>query len=231
MSIQRNISAIAWDLDNTLFDRDGAFQRMIEAWVRREIGAPEDNDLIDRILALDRSGDGDRHEFCRNAVEIVGSASATAEGLWEEIQENLVNFVKPDLRVIGMIRGLSARFPMAIVSNGGSRLQAAKITKAGLGPFFEPDRQIISAQVGFAKPDSRIFKELLRRMKLPAERILFVGDHPVNDMHGASAMKMRTCWVALGRDRPSDLEADLIVERVWDLDEETIGALSKCLPA
>lgn len=64
----------------------------------------------------------------------------------------------------------------------------------GLGGLF--DHVIASAEVGSAKPDPDIFREACRRLGSPPERILHVGDSPVDDLEGARAAGMSGVLVA-----------------------------------
>jgi len=189
MNNQSNISAIAWDLDNTLFDRDAAFRRLLTAWLAGQTKLEAEGDAIRKMTAqlmlLDQSGYGDRMEVCREAAAMAGSL-VPAGDLRAEIHQRLADFVSPDRRTTDLLRTLSRRFPMAVVTNGAVTLQRAKIARAGLSPFFPADAVIISAEVGFEKPDARIFKIAEERLGVPASEVLFIGDHVENDIAGAA---------------------------------------------
>jgi len=72
---------------------------------------------------------------------------------------------------------------LAIVSDWQKGL-AYFCEELGLAPYFEAI--IVSAEVGFQKPDPRIFEAARARLQLPAEEILHVGDR-VEDVEGARA--------------------------------------------
>jgi FMN phosphatase YigB (HAD superfamily) len=69
----------------------------------------------------------------------------------------------------------------------------------------------ISAEVGFRKPHPRIFEAALQELKLKGEEVLFVGDHPVDDILGARKMGMWTARVE--REDPDPLSSFLGVWR------------------
>jgi putative hydrolase of the HAD superfamily len=71
---------------------------------------------------------------------------------------------------------------LGVVSNWSDRLEGL-IDGLGLRRHFEV--VVISAVVGSTKPDPGIFRHALRRLDVPAEQALHVGDHPVNDLAGA----------------------------------------------
>ena len=76
----------------------------------------------------------------------------------------------------------------------------------GLLPWF-PVR-VYSSDVGFMKPHRQIFETALRRLGVPPERTLIVGDNLRKDIGGGSRMGMRTIlmakngWSPRGRVRP-----------------------------
>jgi len=72
---------------------------------------------------------------------------------------------------------------LAIISDWQKGL-AYFCEELGLAPYFEAI--IVSAEVGFQKPDPRIFEAARARLQLPAQEILHVGDR-VEDVEGARA--------------------------------------------
>ncbi len=72
--------------------------------------------------------------------------------------------------------------PMAVISNFGPHLREL-LARLGLLRFF--DLVIVSAEVGVAKPDPRIFDLLVEKVGGPRQRLLYVGDHIGDDIEGA----------------------------------------------
>jgi HAD superfamily hydrolase (TIGR01549 family) len=82
---------------------------------------------------------------------------------------------------------LEAGYRLGVISNADGRMEAV-LTAAGLRPYLE--FVVDSHRVGAEKPDPRIFHEGLRRMGLPPEEALYVGDlYPV-DVVGARGVGM-----------------------------------------
>lgn len=104
--------------------------------------------------------------------------------------------VYPD--VLPVLRALRAReLRLAVVSDWqkGLRLFCDEL---GLGPFFEA--VVASAEVGFAKPDRRLFDHAARRLGLDGAEILHVGDHEL-DVEGARSAGFQA--LRLQRDVPT----------------------------
>lgn len=72
--------------------------------------------------------------------------------------------------------------PMAVVSNSDRRVQEI-LSRCNLLQYFQ--FVLTSEEVGFAKPDRRIFLEALRSAKVEPQLAAHVGDHYVNDYLGA----------------------------------------------
>jgi len=73
--------------------------------------------------------------------------------------------------------------PLAVLSNFGRHLTDT-LAHFDLLRFF--DFVVISAEVGLAKPDPRIFDLVVERSGAPRERLLYVGDHLGDDIEGAT---------------------------------------------
>ncbi len=73
-------------------------------------------------------------------------------------------------------------YRLLILSNWDSRL---RLLLVGLGIASLFDDLIISSEVGFEKPDRRIFQVAENRLALPADRFLHVGDSDYHDAEGA----------------------------------------------
>ncbi len=55
------------------------------------------------------------------------------------------------------------------------------------------DATIFSDEIGYGKPDARIFLTAAKRLGLPPSDILHVGDNIENDVRGAQSAGMKTC--------------------------------------
>lgn len=88
---------------------------------------------------------------------------------------------------------LRGRYRMALLTNGASDLQREKVTRAGLGAYFH--EILVAADIGIAKPDPRIFRALLTRLRVEPQAAVMLGDSQSRDIQGAAAIGMRTVWV------------------------------------
>ena len=92
-----------------------------------------------------------------------------------------------------LIEGLSARYRLALVTNGLARVQRPRLAASGLGTFFEA--VVISEEVNAAKPDPRIFGHALQCLAhADVSSVLMVGDSLSSDVRGGFDSGIDTCW-------------------------------------
>lgn len=79
-------------------------------------------------------------------------------------------------------------------------LWAGQLRRFALAPLFEVS--LFSSDVGFRKPDRRIFQAALDGLGVPPARSLFVGDDAEADIVGARSLGLRTAHIVRpGRER------------------------------
>ena len=102
-----------------------------------------------------------------------------------------------------VLRSMSSKVPLLLLSNGIASVQRRRIDRAGIGVYFKDI--LISAEVGLAKPDPAIFALAIEKLQCAKERILCVGDGPSSDIRGGHAAGLDTCWYApRGSEYPAD---------------------------
>ena len=85
-------------------------------------------------------------------------------------------------------------YRMGIISNASDRDDIRVLMKKGnLEPFFE--HVIVSAEVGFRKPHSEIFREGLQVFHTTPERCAMVGDTLSADIVGANQVGIASIWI------------------------------------
>jgi len=103
-----------------------------------------------------------------------------------------------------LLESLSRRgYRLAIVSNTfvpGAVLDR-HLASLDLLPFF-PQR-IYSCDIGYRKPDRRIFSHALQRVGVSADRAVFVGDLYPTDVRGAQRAGLHAVWKRPAHDQPT----------------------------
>ena len=90
----------------------------------------------------------------------------------------LANNALPVLKELGF-RG----YRLAILSNADSRFRQV-FQEMGIADLVE--EVFISSEIGYEKPDPRIFRHVEKTLGLPPHQILHIGDNPHQDAQGAA---------------------------------------------
>lgn len=111
---------------------------------------------------------------------------------------------------------LAERSRLAIVTNGIPDVQRDKLIRTGLMERF--DAVVISGELGYGKPDPRMYQETLRQLGLTAHECIMVGDNLRRDVAGAQNVGIRGVWISIGRQSPDpSVIPFLTVETLVDL--------------
>jgi len=82
---------------------------------------------------------------------------------------------------------------LGLLTNGGARLQRAKLERHGLARFFDAVR--IEGEVGVGKPHPEAFAGALAALGAAGEAALMIGDDLEADIAGALAAGLATVWI------------------------------------
>ncbi|WP_124059330.1 HAD family hydrolase [Vaginisenegalia massiliensis] len=73
-----------------------------------------------------------------------------------------------------------------ILTNGAEADQLNKYHNLELEEYIPRDRFFVSERLGISKPDRRIFQAVQSQLGYASHEILYIGDHPDNDVMGAA---------------------------------------------
>jgi putative hydrolase of the HAD superfamily len=113
---------------------------------------------------------------------------------------------------------------LALVTNGSRRTQRMKIERFGLAPIF--DAICIEGELGFGKPDPRVYELALSRLGQSPADAWMVGDHLDWDVAASQKLGIYGVWVdAQGKGIPVDslVRPDLTVRRITELHAVAAG--------
>ncbi|GMA25800.1 hypothetical protein GCM10025864_35590 [Luteimicrobium album] len=177
---------------------------------RRGRGFP---DALADILEADQDGHGSKEALARVLVDRLG---------WDDdVPAVIARFragIVDGLRLYDGVPGLldelrDAGHRVAVVTNGTSAQQRAKIARCGLEACV--DAVVVSEEEGVAKPDPGLLEIALDRLGatgIDRDQVWMVGDTAHADVAAGRAAGVRTAWVSHGRpwagaDRPDVVAA------------------------
>jgi FMN phosphatase YigB (HAD superfamily) len=102
-----------------------------------------------------------------------------------------------------MLRRLRRRYRLAVVSNFDyAPTPRGILAREGIAGLF--DAVLVSAEVGWRKPEAAIFHAALEQLGIGPDQALFVGDRLEIDVAGAQGVGMRAAWInRTGDERPA----------------------------
>ncbi len=86
---------------------------------------------------------------------------------------------------IEILNYISGKYPVSIITNGFKESQDIKLTNSGLKDYFS--HIFISEEIGFNKPDARIFEHALITTATDFNEAIMIGDTYETDIIGAKA--------------------------------------------
>jgi HAD superfamily hydrolase (TIGR01662 family) len=240
------VRAILFDFGHTIVDFGRTEEALHAAYeqIRGRIEAvaymqvPELLDLIERVAGgVDRLVEESYRERRMEELDIGDlfrdALSGIGFDLPEDVLEHIVALdhsaysnsitVEPDMLAV-LERLRDAGYRMGLVSNVTLRadLMRADLEHLGLEPFL--DASVFSSEVGFRKPDARIFEEALRRVSANPAETAFVGDRLIDDVSGARAIGMRAVQtLQFRREEHEHVHADAAVEHLRELPDVLAG--------
>lgn len=197
-----NYEWVLFDADGTLFDYDKAEDYAVRATfeqlgiaftpdylvVYRRINSKIWEDFEKGLISSERLRTV-RFELLFEAVGI----SADVEVFSKRYLSNLGDATFLIDGAEEVVRTLSGRVGLALITNGLKEVQRSRLSQSVLARYFS--KVVISDEVGVAKPDAGIFDVAFARMNHPMkDDVLIVGDGLTSDIKGGSDYGIDTCW-------------------------------------
>lgn len=134
---------------------------------------------------------------------------------------NTKHILFPETR--GTLDKLKSLFKLGLITNGAPDLQWKKIDGGDLRKYF--NYITISGEHGYAKPDQKLFEDVLKGLKSEKSRTIMVGDSIIKDIKGARDFGLKTIWINRNKNESAGITPDY---EITDLSE--IPVLLKIWP-
>jgi putative hydrolase of the HAD superfamily len=194
-----SIKAIIFDLDNTILDRTSTFKQFTVSFLNNYFSHMEDHQGIhERMIELDQDGYKDKNVLFHELLEeLPWNVKPEHDELLQFYRNEYVKSAVLMEQALEVIRYLRKKYKTALITNGRNEIQYGKIDRMDIRDEF--DFIIVSEEAGCKKPDSRIFEAAINNLQLQPKQCIYVGDHPVNDIEGASKAGMDTVWIKVNQ--------------------------------
>lgn len=192
------IKAVVFDLDHTLFDRYATINKLVPQ-LRKHFDL---NDGITDEFFIQELSYADKHFVHKGwrgiynylvekgIFKTVPSFSEYTEIVLRHFKHlaEKYEFAVPTLEKIR-----SMGYKIGLITNGNATLQYKKLEMLELTDEF--DEIIVSGDTPYEKPDKRIFFMMAEKMGIEPHEMMYVGDHPLNDIEGSRNAGCVSVWV------------------------------------
>lgn len=221
--------AILFDLDDTILDTSLSATRVWRLTAKAfedEIGQPAEvfDPILDRArvwywadpkrnlagrLDVQKSRiEVTHHGLLELGIDDYGLATRFAD----HYSEHRVTSMRPFPGAIETLEHfVKAGVPLALITNGDAKGQRAKVAHFDLTQYFQA--VLIEGELGYGKPDPRVFHQALQACDAPAEDAWCVGDNLAWEVAAPQKLGMQGIWNDWeGKTLPEDSE--IIPDRV-----------------
>ncbi|MGG0648890.1 HAD-IA family hydrolase [Bacillus mycoides] len=187
-----------FDLDDTLLDRDKAVDNLFLLVLEKcyeDVSDTVKNNMLQKFKEYDKReyGISDKTIVLESLFDEFAPKYRLPRNYIQDFwNESLPKCFSIDQNTILFLNHIKRHFKVGIITNGSTQRQKAKIMDTGLNEYF--DTIIISEEVGFSKPDKRIFELALNKLNVQSEDVLFVGDDLEKDIAGCQNANIKGIW-------------------------------------
>ncbi|HKW46814.1 MAG TPA: HAD family hydrolase [Gemmatimonadaceae bacterium] len=225
------------DLDDTILDDTGS---VVSSWMdacEAHRSAMETLDPAEVFDAIDKIrdwywSDPERHrlgrldlaaarcEVVRLALAGIGvDAPELAQKIGETYHTLRTEGLQPFDDAVDTVKWLREKgHRLALLTNGAGPAQRAKLDRFGLANLF--DAILIEGEVGFGKPDPRIYVRALNELGVTPDQAWMVGDNLEWDVAGPQRHGIAGIWIDLrgtGVPAGQHVRPDRVIRRLSDL--------------
>ena len=185
------MKAIIFDVDNTLIDLRPEYVSSVEE-VLKEMNYDLPYDTIKNIYKF--TDEHEKHFSKINKVELLEYINSNCntnlpiefiDRLEIKQGENVYN----DPELIKVIKYLSTKYDLYVVSNYFTKTQSIRLDNMGVLKYF---KKIYGADINYYKPDKRVFDVILKEYK--KEDCISIGDSLENDVKLPISLGMKAMW-------------------------------------
>jgi putative hydrolase of the HAD superfamily len=116
---------------------------------------------------------------------------------------------------IETLKKLKNEFKLGLITNGAPDLQWKKINGGNLKHYF--DYIAISGELGFAKPDKKLFDIVIKELGSIPECTIMIGDSLSTDIKGGKDSGLRTIWINRTGNKTDEIKPDYEVTNLLEI--------------
>jgi len=232
--MKSNIRAVLFDVDGTLFDRSLAQRKALEivvqqfpyifgAFVLERIAKAftESDRITTEDFDAGAPSEGLRLKRSRLFLQLLNlrEDEELAAAITEVYVRDYPTVEASMAGAVPLVKELSSRFSVGVVSNGLPDVQYRKLEAMGLRGDFSCI--VLSEEIGIRKPDPGIFYHAASLLRMQPPECLYVGDSYASDVVGSKNSGMLACWLKREQSVTTNehIKADFVISHLQELSE------------
>ena len=202
---------LVFDLDNTLINRNKAYQKWLASFLKFENNMSFDWKII---LEKDNWGYTPRVFFYQWLIHHF-SLDFTPDLLINKCANELHFYIDKDPEIMQLLKNLSKNHQLFIATNGGEKNQMNKLKKSGLLEVINSEHIFITEKMKCKKPDQKFFN-IIKKCINNTQKTVMIGDDPINDILGAKQNNWETIWLKFNREL--EVNTDFEIKSIHELE-------------
>lgn len=206
MERKQTKTAVLFDVDDTLYDQTAPFFEAYKSYFGKNPQIPAEKiypvtrKYSDEVYSRAMAGEITMEDlyiyrgvkaFEEFGIRITEETAMEFQKVYADRQSHI--HLSPLMEEI--LEFCSVRAKAGIITNGPSGHQWNKIRSLGVERWIPAEYIFVSGDVGYEKPDRRIFETAARNMGADVQEFWFVGDSYPLDMEGAMNAGWNTIWL------------------------------------
>lgn len=214
-SPQHGPKALILDLDDTLYPREHYVQSGLMA-VARYLHESHNVPSVKAFVAMSAARRERKGQEFQAVCARYALPATLVPSLVDIFRAHRPVLQLPVTTAAALARLRANGWQMAILTNGLPSVQRLKIEALGLSGLV---RHVVCADehAQGGKPSPVVFHEVLRRLALPADRVVMVGDDAACDIAGAKAVGLKSIRLAAAPRLPLLPEGDAVIDSLESL--------------
>jgi HAD superfamily hydrolase (TIGR02253 family) len=215
------ISAVLFDLDNTLIDflklKRMCVENAVDAMIDSGLDIPKEDAIKILFEIYMDLGMEYQHIFQDFSNKVLGREDykIMAAGI-NAYRRTKISYLEPYPHVTSTLTQLARRgIKLGIVTDAEKMQAWIRISALKLGHLL--DVVVTFSDTGKRKPNPAPFKRALKELSVQPEECLFVGDWVERDIAGAKSAGMRTCFAKYGSVSKGKSHADYEIDDVKEI--------------
>jgi len=211
------IKAVFFDLDQTLINRTATFADYLTL-MYQDLNVVDSNVSTERFYQEVHRWDDNGYRDKQETFALVIKNLSLPLSVMDLFTHFTANYGQDAVLFSGVktyLQELHKKYPLALITNGRTDGQEKKLNVTDIYHLFQV--VLISEAEGIKKPEPDIYMRACNRMGVEPKEVLFVGDHPKNDVEVPKSLGMKAIWVKNDTYQQPAVY-DGIVESVLELD-------------